>query len=102
MERHNETHIGSMGWVILAGFVALWDITQEESLSHAFSRGLENSRARPAVLLGLGVTALHLLSAIPANFDPFLLTIDRARQYDGLRRPLGGLSPPHASTLPLC
>jgi hypothetical protein len=84
MERpHNErnaTHAGTIGWLGIAAYVVWFDTTQSESLSHAYSRGLENSRSRPFVLAGLGVTALHLLRLIPPAVDPFYLVVPRPNE----------------------
>jgi hypothetical protein len=75
MERpRNDTHVGSLGWAGIAGFVLWFDTTRSESLSHAFKRGLENERSRPLMYAALGITALHLLDKIPhapIELDPF-------------------------------
>lgn len=68
---HNESHVGSLGWLALGAGVVLWDATAEESLTHAFGRGMENAVSRPAVLVALGVTAAHLLDLLPHALDPF-------------------------------
>lgn len=80
MEQHNErnsTHVGNLGWLGIAAFVALFDATQSESLTHAFQRGVEDSRSRPFVLAALGVTVLHLLDVIPHDSDPFYIVARR-------------------------
>lgn len=83
MERQrNETHAGSIGWLAIAGFVAVFDLLSSESLSHAFTRGMQNEYSRPLVLGGMAVTALHLLDVIPHQYDPFYATIDHFRPYD--------------------
>jgi hypothetical protein len=72
--RHNETSVGSVGWALLAGGVFLWDKLAEESLSHAYKRGIHNSLSRPFCLGALAVTAAHLLDVIPhepVEFDPY-------------------------------
>lgn len=76
---HNETHRGSLGWLAITAFVVAFDITQEESLSHACSRGLENRSTRPFVASAIGITALHLAGAIPTKLDPFCILIDKYR-----------------------
>jgi hypothetical protein len=58
-----------------AGIVA-WDLLAPETLSSAFRRGAENERTRPYVLAALGVTALHLLGALPRQVDPFALAFE--------------------------
>lgn len=78
MERtHNETKFGSVSWALLAGGVFLLDKLGEESLSHAFQRGLHNSHSRPFILGALAVTSMHLLDVIPHEIDPFYKLIDR-------------------------
>lgn len=62
---------GEVGWIGLAAFVIAWDMFAGETMSSAFRRGLENERTRPFVLGGLGITALHLLNALPEPYDPF-------------------------------
>lgn len=74
MERtHNESKVGSVGWALLVGGVFLFDKLAEESLTHAFQRGIHNSQSRPFVLGALAVTACHLLDVIPERYDPFNL-----------------------------
>lgn len=68
---HNESNQGSVGWALLVGGVFLFDKLSEESLSHAFQRGLHNSFSRPFCLGALAVTACHLLDVIPHEYDPF-------------------------------
>jgi hypothetical protein len=53
--------------------VFLFDKLAEESLTHAFQRGIHNSQSRPFVLGALAVTACHLLDVIPERYDPFNL-----------------------------
>lgn len=77
MRSHNETNQGSVGWALLAGGVLLWDRLAEETLSHAFQRGLNNSLSRPFCLGALAVTAAHLLDVIPEKTDPFYLFFER-------------------------
>lgn len=73
---HNESHVGSLGWLALGAGVVLWDATAEESLTHAFGRGMENAISRHAVLAALGVTVAHLLDLIPHSLDPFYRIAD--------------------------
>lgn len=84
MER-NEGHSGTYGWAAIGLFVLAFDYLSEESLTHAFHRGIENPRSRAFVLGTLAVTSLHLLDLIPhspVELDPFYLLIDRVRPYD--------------------
>lgn len=76
MRSKNETNIGSVGWALLAGGVFLWDKLAEESLTHAFQRGIHNSQSRAFCVGALAVTAAHLLDVIPHKVDPFYLFIE--------------------------
>jgi len=77
----NTTHRGSWGWLGLAASVVVFDVFSEESLSHAFTRGMENKYSRPIVLGVLAVTAAHLLDLMPENIDP----LDTLTRYAGAR-----------------
>jgi hypothetical protein len=70
-------HSGTVGWGLLAAGVAVWDLTAPESLTAAFKRGTANEKSRPYVVGALGVTALHLMGAIPRAIDPFYMVLDR-------------------------
>ena len=71
MERHNESHIGSIGWGLIGLGVLAWDFTMDESLTHAFERARTHPVGRYIALGGLAVTAAHLLDQIPHQYDPF-------------------------------
>lgn len=60
---------GEHGWLTIGAFVITWDILAQETLSSAFSRGLEHHRA--AILGGMVITCLHLLDLLPDPIDPF-------------------------------
>lgn len=77
MQTHNETHLGSIGWALLAGGVFLFDTLSEETLSHAFQRGLDNAYSRPFCVGALAVTACHLLDLIPPSVDPYYRLFER-------------------------
>jgi len=72
----NHERQGTLFWAGLAAYVALCDVFGKETLTSAFARGVENPRTRPFVIGALGVTALHLLDAIPhepIELDPFFM-----------------------------
>lgn len=74
MERtRNETNLGTIGWAVTLIGAALWDVCAEESLTHAFRRGLENRHTRPIVLGSLALINAHLLHVIPERIDPFCI-----------------------------
>lgn len=76
-QTHNEGHSGTVGWALLAAGVAMWDLTQKESLSHAFARTEQNPVARTLALGALAVTAAHLIGdIIPREYDPFFISVD--------------------------
>lgn len=61
---------GTLGWLLLAAFVTLWDIFAEETLSTSFWRAVQNPKRRwPLILLWVYIT-LHLFHGIPERFDP--------------------------------
>lgn len=73
----NREHSGTVGWAAIAAGVLAWDILADETLTSAFKRGASNERTRPYVVGALGVTALHLMGAIPRDLDPFYIVLDR-------------------------
>lgn len=59
------------GWLAIAGLVTAYEIAcpPGELLSEGVDRGIEQ---RPLLTkLAIGVTALHLMNAIPERYDPF-------------------------------
>jgi hypothetical protein len=72
-ETHNLTRQGTIGWLLVGATVVGAEVYFEESLTHAFQRGLDNPRYRPLVLGGLAVTVLHLTRLLPRPADPFYL-----------------------------
>lgn len=67
----NQTNVGILGWASIACAVVAFDGMAEETLSHAFKRGLDNPKYRPVVLGALAITNLHLLGLLPRPIDPF-------------------------------
>lgn len=73
----SERH-GGTGWAVLFTFVAWWDLTQPETLSAAFWRGLLGRRRRLVAGGWLYLTA-HLFHLLPAWLDPLRLLARRIR-----------------------
>lgn len=78
MERYqygerNQTRTGTLGWVGVGAAVLAAEIICEESLTHAFRRGLDSNRYRPFLLGGMAITALHLCDKLPTACDPFVI-----------------------------
>lgn len=74
MERtRNETKTGLLGWGLVGAAVIGAEVIFEESLTHAFRRGLDNPKYRPYMLGALAVTSLHLMDRLPRPVDPFIL-----------------------------
>ena len=76
MERYqygerNQTRTGTLGWVGVGAAVLAAEIICEESLTHAFRRGLDSNRYRPFLLGGMAITSLHLLDLLPSSVDPY-------------------------------
>lgn len=61
------SRVGTIGWLILAAFVWLWDWLAKESLSAALWRGLANPRKRWLVVAAWGWVTSHLLLKRPAK-----------------------------------
>lgn len=80
MQRNPESHSGTVGWALLAGLVVAWDLTQQESLTHAFERARTHQTGRVLALGAMAVTSLHLLDRIPHQFDPFYLALELKRE----------------------
>ena len=72
METRNETRLGTVGWMAVGATVLAAEVLLEESLTHAFRRGLDNPRYKPFLLAGMGITALHLTDLLPKPIDPFV------------------------------
>lgn len=73
METRNETKLGTLSWLAVGATVLGAEILGEESLTHAFRRGLANDRYRPILLGGMAITALHLMDKLPKPADPFVM-----------------------------
>ena len=76
MERYNygeknQTKLGSLGWLAIGAVALAWDVWGEETLTHAYRRGLDNPRTRALVLGGTALTVLHLTDNIPRSIDPY-------------------------------
>lgn len=67
----SESHIGTLGWGIVAGFVVAWDVLAPETLSHAVDRALERPIGKYAAIGAVAVTGAHLLNVLPESIDPF-------------------------------
>lgn len=67
----NKEHIGTVGIIGLAAYVAAWDLSAPETITHAFKR--YHVAARVGIV---AVTGAHLLGLIPREYDPFYWTID--------------------------
>lgn len=68
---------GEVGWLVLIGFVAAWDLLAPETLSHAGRRALETPGWRYLYIGAVGATALHLLDLWPEGYDPFKYALER-------------------------
>lgn len=74
-----ERKFGAIGWVVLVGFVAAWDILTPDSLSSAFSRGCKTPVGRIVVPALWGITTAHLFGKLPNKVDPFYIAIGFAK-----------------------
>jgi hypothetical protein len=59
-------------WIAIAVVVTVHELTAREGelLSHAVDRGMETHRI--ATVAAVGLTALHLINALPAWADPYM------------------------------
>lgn len=73
--------VGHIGWFAISAFVAVWDYKAEETLSSAFSRGLDNEKTKPWVIGTWAVTTAHLMRWIPEQVDPFYLPVRVTRYF---------------------
>lgn len=71
MKTHNQTHWGTAGWFGLAVYCAAWDYVAEETLTHAWQRGMEKFPWNFMLAGALGATALHLAGILPRKADPY-------------------------------
>jgi len=70
---------GGVGWAVLAGYVAWWDLTRPETLSSAFWRGVLG-RHRRLVVGGWAYLTAHLFHLLPAWLDPLRLLARHVRR----------------------
>ncbi len=70
---------GTLGWLLLAGFVTAWDVFAEETLSTAFWRAVRSPRKRWVVIAAWAYITVHLFHLIPEKVDPL-------RRLDALSR----------------
>lgn len=73
MKAEQESHIGTVGWGLIAGFVLAWDLAAPETLSSAVDRALETDTGRLLAVGAVAVTGAHLLNMLPERHDPFVL-----------------------------
>lgn len=74
--RKPESHVGTWGWVGLAVYVAAWDFTMSESLTHSFERGMNHDIGRLAVLGATAYTVGHLVGLLPKRLDLFYAILE--------------------------
>lgn len=72
--KNPESRAANIGWALIVGGVAAWDMFAPETLSHGVDRALERPYARYAAIGAIAVTSAHLLNVfdqlgIP-NADP--------------------------------
>lgn len=60
--------VGTLGWMAVAGVVAVWDWKAPETLSHAFRR------TQPVSGFLAAVTVSHLMGWLPERLDPFYMS----------------------------
>lgn len=80
-KRRNTDHSGTLGWLALAAGIVAWDALAHETLSHAFARGMENVKMRPAIIGAAAITAAHLFDIIPTAIDPFDNSVELAHNF---------------------
>lgn len=61
---------GTVGWVGLTAYVAVWDAYAPETLSGAFGRAVLHPKARWPVVALWGLTTAHLFGVLPRRYDP--------------------------------
>lgn len=59
-----------IGWLLLGGFVLVWD-RYCETLSSGFYRAILHKHKRPFVVAAWLITSLHLFQRLPKKLDPF-------------------------------
>lgn len=58
------------------GYIAAWDYSMPESLTHGFERARNHPVGRVLALGTLAVTSAHLLDLLPHQYDPFYLALE--------------------------
>lgn len=71
---------GTTGWVALAAGVVAWDLTSDETLTHAFRRAREHPVSFAALIAGWTILTAHLFGVLPARVDPFIVTFHAAKK----------------------
>jgi hypothetical protein len=65
---------GAGGWIAVGIAVAIAEIADSETMSHAFRDGLEHPVVGPVICITYGLLTAHLFGVIPQKYDPFVLT----------------------------
>lgn len=68
MATNPESHIGTVGWGLLATGVVLWDILAPETLSSAADRALEHPVGKYLAIGATAIVGAHVLNVFE-HFD---------------------------------
>jgi hypothetical protein len=66
---------GKWGWLALGIFIVLWDVLEEDQLSHAFRRC-----PKPLTCMVTLLVIGHLYEVIPKKYDPIHLLLRKPRK----------------------
>ena len=72
---------GVQKWVALGCCIATLEFIGDETLTHAFQRGLDNEKVQYLCLGGLALTGLHLLDVLPREIDPYYKIADAVERF---------------------
>lgn len=66
-------HLGAeYGWAWIGGFVIVWDLSQDDQLSHAFRRA-----PKPVTIATCAIVLGHLYEVIPKRYDIIHIVLSR-------------------------
>lgn len=75
---------GEIGWAGIAIGVGVFDVLNDETMTHAYQEALKRNKVSRAIAIGgMAITCSHLLGILPRQVDPFYAIMDGVKRASG-------------------